>query len=72
MTTSYIQHPGMTIEEAIRDQYPTKDGWICPSCKNYKGSLICEKGIFIAFVRANMSGCKFYERGGICKHYGGI
>lgn len=69
---TYIQYPGMTIEEAIRSQYPAPGGWICPTCKNYKGSLICTKRIFIAFTQANMSGCCHYEQGIICQHCGMI
>jgi hypothetical protein len=57
-----------TIIDAIYDQYPTKDGWICPTCVNYKGPLQCNFNIFIGFIGANMKGCQFFEQGIECRH----
>ena len=59
-----------TIEDAMERQYPTIDGWICPSCANYKGDLICIRGVFIAYKQANMKGCIYFEQGRKCKHCG--
>lgn len=56
-------------EEMIR-QHPIPGGWVCPQCIHYKGKLICEKGIFIAFSGANMSGCCYYNSGKKCHHCG--
>lgn len=61
-----------TIEDAIFEQYPTIDGWICPNCRNYKGPMICAKNVFIAFVGANMKNCFGFESGRICQHCGKI
>ena len=59
-----------TIEDAIIDQYPTKNGWICEEgkCINYKDGMKCRAGVFIAFVGANMAGCRFYRKGIECRH----
>jgi hypothetical protein len=59
-----------TIEDELVKQHPTTDGWICPSCVNYKGDLICTKRIFIAYTQANMKGCVYFKQGKKCKHCG--
>lgn len=57
-----------TIVDAIYDQSPTIDGWICKTCVNYEGPLKCKFNIFIAFVGANMAGCRFHQQGMECRH----
>ena len=44
----------------------------CDSCRNYKGSLSCEKNIFIVFEGANLNHCGFYVEGKKCRHCGRI
>ena len=63
---------GTSLEATIIKQTPTIDGWICPTCVNYKGKLICKENIFIAFVGASMINCFAYESGVICKHCGKV
>ena len=46
------------------------DNFVCVSCKNYTGGYSCSKGVFVAFVGANMSGCIYYEKGVSCPHCG--
>lgn len=46
------------------------DNFICVDCKFHKDGYGCEKNVFVAFVGANMSGCRFYERGVKCPHCG--
>ncbi len=61
------------IEELTHQSTPSLNGtcnFICSECKNYKGSCICEKGVFIAFVGANIPLCSFYEWGKHCPHCG--
>ena len=72
VTTTDDSEKRMTIEDAIRAQYPTIDGWICPTCRNHKGGLKCAKNVFIAFVGANTSECWAYEKGMQCRHCGMI
>lgn len=57
-----------TILDAIVEQYPTHDGWICKTCVNYEGPMKCKIGIFIALVGANMKGCRFYDQGIECRY----
>jgi len=52
--------PTPTVENAMRKQYPTLGGWVCPSCKNYRGKLVCAKNVLICFDGANMKGCYGY------------
>lgn len=49
--------PLRTMIDAVRDQYPTADGWICPKCVHHQGGLSCDVGIFIAYVGGNTSKC---------------
>lgn len=46
------------------------ENFLCASCKNYKGALSCEKGLFIAFEGANLSHCSYFVRGRRCSHCG--
>jgi hypothetical protein len=50
-----------TKRDAIQDQSPTIDGWICPNCWNHRGGVKCKKNVFIAFVGANMSRCYLFD-----------
>jgi len=49
-----------TIETVMAQQSPTQTGWICPTCRNHRGSLKCSKGVLICWTGANMSGCIYY------------
>jgi hypothetical protein len=44
--------------------------FLCASCKNYQGKLVCSQGVFIAFEGANLSGCRFYIKGQKCPKCG--
>jgi len=44
--------------------------FICKDCKNYMGSCVCLKGVFIAFEGANIPLCYFYKQGIKCPHCG--
>lgn len=44
----------------------------CEVCANYKGDLVCEQRIFIAFVGANLTHCLSYTPGKKCRHCGKI
>ena len=46
------------------------DNFPCSSCKNYMGGCGCEKGVFIAFEGANLSGCIYQDKGKACPHCG--
>jgi hypothetical protein len=61
-----------TIWEAMvaSSQDMSWDNWKCISCCNYLGDCRCGKGVFIPFVQANMSGCRFYLKGHKCIHCG--
>jgi hypothetical protein len=48
------------LDEIMRSQYPTINGWICPKCRNHKGDLNCIKGVLICWVGANMKGCVYF------------
>ena len=72
MSTTDASGKRTIIEDAILAQYPTIDGWICPTCRNHEGGLRCAKNVFIAFVGANMSECWAYESGVECRHCGKI
>ena len=50
-----------TIGEIILLQAPTVHGWVCPTCRHHRGNLNCTKGVFIAVVGGNLSGCTFFE-----------
>lgn len=60
------------INEMIKQSQPSEYAFTCTSCKNYKGSLSCEKKVFIAFEGANLDHCSFYEVGRKCRHCGRI
>lgn len=60
----------ISLDAAMRNQSPTPGGWICPECINYKGRIICSKGVLICFAGANMSGCLYFEKGKVCIHCG--
>jgi len=51
----------VTLANTLIRQSATLNGWICITCRNYKGSLECSKNVFIGFVGANMTGCFGYE-----------
>ena len=44
--------------------------FICSDCINYDGGCKCKQGIFIAFTGANMSDCRYYQKGTKCSHCG--
>lgn len=48
------------LSEIITEQ-SRAGGWVCPSCRYYKGKLICEKNYFICFIGAYMADCLGYE-----------
>ena len=48
------------------------ENFICQNCKNYKGGCVCTMGVFIAFERANLSGCVYHQSGRKCPHCGRI
>ncbi len=48
------------------------ENFVCDHCQNYKGSLSCKFGIFIAFKGANMSSCQHYMQGKECPYCGRI
>jgi len=50
-----------TLENILIRQSATYEGWICSTCRNYKGNLKCSKNVLIGFVGANMDGCFGYE-----------
>jgi len=58
MTTSIEPHS--TIEDAMRQQSPTPDGWVCPSCVHWLGGVKCSKNVLVCFTGANMKGCWAY------------
>ena len=58
------------IEKQSTTTFDGKVTFLCETCKNYKGSCICEKGVFIAFVGANIPLCHFYEQGKKCPYCG--
>jgi len=47
-----------------------QDSFICEGCKFYRGACGCDKGVFIAFVGANMKECTSYRKGMKCPHCG--
>jgi len=54
--------PGVSLIDAILRQTPrNSDDWICPNCWNWRGGLHCTKGVFIAYIGGNMSGCKLFD-----------
>ncbi len=64
--------PSIETEMVRQSQDCGQDNFICSSCKNYKGSLSCERYCFIAFDGANTSGCRWYRYGKKCPHCGRI
>jgi len=50
------------LKDVMEQQNPIPGGWICPTCRNHKGGLNCEKNVFICWVGANMTGCRYYEK----------
>ena len=60
----------MLVEEMMKQSQPGV--FLCDSCKNYKGALSCENGVFIAFEGANLSHCRFFVPGKRCPHCGRI
>lgn len=61
---------GKEIVRQSQDIQP--DNFICNECKNYHGALSCEKGIFIAFEGANLSGCPYFSPGRKCRYCGKV
>ena len=61
---------GFSIEALMMNQAPIPGGWVCPTCVNYKGKIICGKGVMICFAGANMSGCLHFKKGKQCIHCG--
>lgn len=60
-------------DEIIKQSRNWEQGFfLCASCRNYKGALVCENGIFIAFEGANLTHCSYYELGKKCRHCGKI
>ena len=57
-------------ELANQSQDMGGNNFICISCKNSTGGYGCSKGVFVAFVGANMSQCIYYEKGVSCPHCG--
>ena len=51
----------MSLSEIIAEQSYT-GGWVCPTCRFYKGKLICEKNIFISFVGAYTANCCYFTK----------
>ena len=70
MFTSAI--PSVESEIVRQSQDCGQDNFFCDTCRNYKGGLKCEQGIFIAFTGANMALCRFYKKGKKCPHCGRI
>ena len=69
---TYYNDGGTIGDEIMRQSQDM--GWenfICESCKHYKGGCICGKGVFIAFVGANMKSCIYAEQSIKCPHCGG-
>lgn len=62
----------MSILEIMVTQYQdmSPSNFICLKCKNYNGTLNCQKNVFIAFEGANMSHCSFWEKGQRCPYCG--
>jgi hypothetical protein len=58
------------MEKQSQDICP--ENFICSNCKNYKGACACEANVFIAFVGANMSNCRFYQSGRKCPYCGRV
>lgn len=64
---------GALIDEILRQSQCWERGvFRCDTCRNYKGALACEKGLFIAFEGANLNHCGFYVPGKKCRHCGKI
>jgi len=60
-------------DEMIRQsQGMGQENFICENCQNYNGAISCKKNVFIAFVPANMSGCRYFIRGRKCPHCGKV
>ncbi len=57
-------------EEILKQSRP--GNFSCKTCIFYKGSCICEKGVFIAFEGATIEYCSFYIAGRKCRHCGQI
>ena len=60
--------------DEIGGQSKDVETWVfcCDTCRNYRGNLVCSKGVFIAFKGANLSGCIYYVGGKECRHCGRI
>lgn len=72
MTATSAYDKPKTIEEAIAQQYPTADGWICESCINHLGGVSCKAGIFIGVAGANTANCIYSQAGVRCRHCGKV
>ena len=77
-TSNWINRDTLTTTTNIGDEIYKQsidmgwDNFICHDCSNYEEGCKCIKGIFIAFTGANMSGCRYFEKGHKCKHCGKI
>lgn len=61
-----------SIEILMKQQAPVPGGWVCPTCINYKGKIICNQGVMICFEGANTRGCFYFQKGKICIHCGKV
>jgi hypothetical protein len=64
----------MSIENEILKQSTYHDWELgkfqCELCINYLGGCGCSKGVFIAFVGANLTHCHFFIKGQKCPKCG--
>ena len=61
-----------SIREEIVKQSKDMGNFRCNSCKYYRGSLICDNNVFIAFTGANMNSCMWYRARVVCIHCGRV
>ena len=69
----YFSLPSVvSIDEEILRQSTGSgcDNFVCLKCVNYKGGLVCLRGIFIAFEGANTANCQCFKQGKKCPHCG--
>jgi len=62
MSSTSIDQPILTIQDAIIRQTPTYDGWICPRCNYHKGGINCSANVFITCEGANTKNCIWFSR----------
>jgi len=61
---------GIAEEIVKQSQGAGWENFVCSVCKNYAGGCVCERGVFIAFEGADVSGCIYQEKGRACPHCG--